>query len=63
MPGIGGLDVADHLRATGSRVKVLLTSGYSPELAAAGADPDTPLLTKPFRRDELLAAVREALDA
>jgi CheY-like chemotaxis protein len=48
---------------TGSRVKVLLTSGYSPELAGDGAGPVTQLLTKPFRRDELLAAVREALDA
>ena len=63
MPGFGGLEVAEQLRATGSRVKVLLTSGYSPELAGAGAGPDTPLLTKPFRRDELLAAVREILDA
>jgi DNA-binding response OmpR family regulator len=62
MPGSGGLDVARHIRDRGLPIDVLLTSGYSLELARTVAGEHLPLLTKPFRRDELLARVRELLD-
>jgi PAS domain S-box-containing protein len=63
MPGSGGLDVVSHIRATGQEMAVLLTSGYSNELARTMEGESLPLLTKPFRRDELLLRVRELLDA
>ncbi len=63
MPGAGGLDVVSHIRATGSEVAILLTSGYSSELTRTMEGEKLPLLTKPFRRDELLLRVRELLDA
>ena len=63
MPGAGGLEVVSHIRTTGLDVSVLLTSGYSNELARTMEGENLPLLTKPFRRDELLLRVRELLDA
>jgi len=62
MPGAGGLEVVDHLRSAGSRLKVLLTSGYSPFLSKRKTANEIPLLTKPFQRNELLASVRSLLD-
>jgi len=63
MPGAGGLDVVEHLRESGSSIKVILTSGYSLELARTSANEEIPLLTKPFRRDELLDRIRKVLDS
>ncbi len=63
MPGSGGLDVVSHIRATGLNVAILLASGYSNELVRTMEGENLPLLTKPFRRDELLLRVRELLDA
>ncbi len=48
---------------TGLDVAILLTSGYSSELVRTMEGENLPLLTKPFRRDELLLRVRELLDA
>ena len=62
MPGAGGLDVADHIKHSGMKIKILLTSGYSLELARTIEGKGLPLLTKPFRRDELLRRIRELLD-
>jgi PAS domain S-box-containing protein len=63
MPGTGGLEVIHHIRAAGTEVAVLLTSGYSNDHARAIEGESLPLLTKPFRREELLLRVRELLDA
>jgi len=62
MPGTGGLEVAEKITRAGLPIKVLLTSGYSLELARNMKGRDLPLLTKPFRRDELLHRIRELLD-
>lgn len=62
MPGAGGLEVAEEITRAGLPIKVLLTSGYSLELARTMKGKDLPLLTKPFRRDELLLRIRELLD-
>jgi CheY-like chemotaxis protein len=64
MPGgITGYQLADELRAGQPDLKVLFTSGYT-ELAAAGArnTRNDPLLSKPYRKQDLGRAVRAALD-
>jgi PAS domain S-box-containing protein len=63
MPGAGGLEVVEYLREAGSPIKVMLTSGYSLELARSSVTAGLPLLTKPFRREELLDRIRKVLDA
>jgi len=62
MPGAGGLEVAEKITRSGLPIKVLLTSGYSLELARTIEGMNLPLLTKPFRRDELLLKIRQLLD-
>ena len=65
MPGgITGYQLADQLRYDRPGLKVLFTSGYT-ELAAAGDQParNDPLLSKPYRKQDLGRAVRAALDA
>jgi CheY-like chemotaxis protein len=64
MPGgITGYDLADELRQTQPDLKVLFTSGYT-ELAASTnhSRSDAPLLSKPYRKQDLGRAVRAALD-
>lgn len=59
MPYMGGVELAQHLRARRRTLKLLCVSGYpgggEPELTAD-------FLAKPFSRDDLLAKVREILD-
>ncbi len=62
MPVAGGLDVADHLENLDSPVKILLTSGYSEDLVRSSKGGALPLLTKPFRREQLLQKIRQLLD-
>jgi PAS domain S-box-containing protein len=64
MPGgITGYQLADELRATRPDLRVLFTSGYT-ELAANGgqAERKGPLLSKPYRKQDLGRAIRAALD-
>lgn len=62
MPEIGGLEVAERLRTAGSPIRIILISGYSPDLARSSMTHDIPLLVKPFRSEELLRQVRSVLD-
>jgi two-component system cell cycle sensor histidine kinase/response regulator CckA len=65
MPQMGGRELAERLRAAGSRLPILFMSGFSGN-AASGADltpPDAPFLAKPFTREGLGRAVREVLEA
>jgi len=60
MPEIHGIQLAAQIRAARPRLPVLYTSGYMPnpdELPAGAA-----FLAKPFSREQLLAAVANALD-
>lgn len=64
MPGgITGYQLADQLRQTYPDTKVLFTSGYT-ELARSADQParKDPLLSKPYRKQDLGRAVRSALD-
>ena len=62
MPGMSGVDLANHLVARQSELKVLLMSGYAAEIISdQGAHEDHPLLLKPFGKEELLTEVRAIL--
>jgi len=54
MPGMTGTDLARRVQSTRPGVPVLLVSGYAD---ADGVDIDLPRLTKPFRQDDLAAAL------
>jgi PAS domain S-box-containing protein len=58
MPGMGGRDLAEHMRAKRPDIRVLFTSGYTDE----GMESDPALLPKPYAATSLLERVRESLD-
>lgn len=58
MPEMTGRELARRALALLPGLKVLLTSGYSPDIAVA----DERLLAKPFSLEQLARAVRDALD-
>ena len=64
MPGLTGPQVYQRLREVRPEIRVLFVSGYpKEELARQGTFlAGTSLLPKPFRIEELLRAVRAALD-
>jgi two-component system CheB/CheR fusion protein len=64
MPGgMTGYDVAEWVRAMKPNLKMLLTSGYSDmAIAASEAVRKIKVLGKPYTREELAYALREALD-
>jgi len=62
MPRAGGLEVYRHIQRTTSGIKVLLTSGYSPDLVHATDGEEVPLLSKPLRSEQLLDCIRQILD-
>jgi FixJ family two-component response regulator len=64
MAGMNGLELLKHLRATGSRIPVVILTAHGDDEARqralqAGA---VAFLGKPFRGDALLDAVRTALN-
>ena len=65
MPGIGGRELADRLRAVKPGLRVLFMSGYvdDPVILKAVQDAAVPFLEKPFTREALAKKVRDALDA
>ena len=64
MPGgMTGYDVAEWVQSMKPDVKVLLTSGYSEiPIAASEAVREIKVLGKPYTREQLACALREALD-
>jgi CheY-like chemotaxis protein len=54
MPGMNGAELARAIRDKRPDLPVLIVSGYAEH---AGLDPDLPRLTKPFRRNDLAAAI------
>ncbi|HYC95693.1 MAG TPA: ATP-binding protein, partial [Sphingomicrobium sp.] len=64
MPGgMTGFQLADHLRQGRSDIKILYTSGYTELAALPDCLPNrAQLLSKPYRKQDLARAVRQALD-
>jgi PAS domain S-box-containing protein len=66
MPGgINGRELARRARQRWPGIKVIFTSGFSQARLNGEAGPlaaCTPLLSKPYRKEELASAAREALD-
>jgi two-component system, cell cycle sensor histidine kinase and response regulator CckA len=59
--GLTGLELAEILRRNRPDVKVIVCTGYSPDLIAPGTPAGVAVLRKPFSPAELLDAVRTAL--
>ena len=60
MPIMNGLELAQRVEAASPTTKVLLMSGY---VTAAVKSSGRPLVSKPFRANDLLTAVRQMLDS
>ena len=60
MPGMSGLDLAGRLAEQRPRLPVILTTGYSDEIARSGAG-GRPVILKPYTPEALAAAVEQAL--
>ena len=60
--GLTGYDVAEWVRSMKPGVKMLLTSGYSDmPLTGSEAVREIEVLAKPYTREQLACALREAL--
>ncbi|HVY87965.1 MAG TPA: PAS domain S-box protein [Hyphomonadaceae bacterium] len=60
----GGMDghvLADEIEKRRPEVKIVLTSGYSPRMAAGGQATKRPFLPKPSTRDQLAATIHGVL--
>jgi PAS domain S-box-containing protein len=64
MPGIGGMKCLEGLRRIDPRAKVMIATGYYPEDLAKGVleGQARGFISKPYNVNELLLAVRKALD-
>lgn len=61
--GIDGVEVAGRINQIKPDLKVLYTSGYPRDaMSRHGLKAEAKLLTKPFRRAQVAAMVREVLD-
>jgi two-component system cell cycle sensor histidine kinase/response regulator CckA len=63
MPEMGGAETWAKMRALRPNLKVLFTSGYADQRYRRGLSGDIDVLEKPFRSEDLLARIRQALDA
>jgi signal transduction histidine kinase len=62
MPGMSGLELAEQLAELRPKLPVILTTGYSDEIAKSGAG-GRPVILKPYRLETLAAAIDEVLGA
>jgi|GEM_PF-983571 len=65
MPGLGGADLAEELRAADQTLRVLFVSGYADDMLGRQGVPSDrdAFLAKPFTPGTLARKVREVLDA
>jgi len=63
MPGMTGLELAEHARRRASGLRVLIVSGYADAEAIEASATQATLLRKPFDERELIEAVRDVLAA
>ena len=61
MPQMSGVEALKHIRATGSTVPVLLSSGYNVDPAGVEAKLFNGFLEKPYDINELIEAVERAI--
>jgi PAS domain S-box-containing protein len=63
--GMSGIELANAAQARHPGLRVLYTSGYSPDLVLGKLqfDKDILLIRKPFRKEDLARMIRHALDA
>ena len=62
--GLSGSDLATQLKQRKPGLKVIFTSGYSPEVLGREFSPDeTAFLSKPYLPPQLGQLVRQCLDA
>jgi PAS domain S-box-containing protein len=60
--GMSGVDLLENARALRPRLRALFTSGYSEQfLKGRSGGQDVPLVGKPYRRQRLAQAIRDAL--
>jgi len=62
MPGLGGPETWEQLRALRPTLRVLFSSGYADDRYRRLLPPGAVLLEKPFRAEDLLHRIRKALD-
>jgi signal transduction histidine kinase len=60
MPGMSGLELAEQLAELRPLLPVILTTGYSDEIARSGAG-GRPVILKPYRLETLAAAIEQVL--
>jgi DNA-binding response OmpR family regulator len=62
MPDIDGAEVVRRIRASGSRVAIVLSSGYQAESASERLEPGAyqAFLPKPYSMNELVIAIEHA---
>jgi signal transduction histidine kinase/ActR/RegA family two-component response regulator len=60
MPGISGIELAKAVQRRQPALPIVLTTGYSEEIARVGA-PNLPVLLKPYRLDTLARALDDAM--
>jgi CheY-like chemotaxis protein len=64
--GVSGLDLVRELRLRRPKLKLLLTSGFPGAVSAREREIEpgvvVPILTKPYRREELARQLRAVLD-
>ena len=63
MPGMSGPDLARAAARLAPSLRVLFTSGYTSEPDEAFDDPEVAFIGKPFSPQDLVAKVRDVLDA
>jgi FixJ family two-component response regulator len=59
LPEMNGAELGDALAASGCRLPIIFVTGYTDEHTRSiiGCKPSSIVLSKPFRREELLAAL------
>ena len=64
LPGMGGRELAEHVRRERPNIKVLYTSGYTDDVILQHQllSHDVSVLQKPYTRSSLAQKVREVLD-
>jgi PAS domain S-box-containing protein len=63
MPGMGGMELADRVRALPTSIPVILMTGYTEEAITRAGErpPDERIIEKPFTQNSMLEQVRKAL--